>query len=260
MDGIEAAHILPHAMNSTKEGVDFFQTMILVLTTVFGNSFTQGLEHLVGFPSSSPSSSDQMWNMLALNVYLHAPTTNLWHSTVRLEYARAALLTLLDNAQRLRILVDFSLLNEEIAFRRRGLAFTLDQYGWLLLVEYNVEIDQFLPWEVVYLDWALPYSRPEFYNGSNWMAMHGQGIDRRRPPIPLERVLSHGDDSVPDLTRFSPRALKHRAEFEQAVRDNIKPLFTLNPGLFLKFGKDGDWHVDTAMSAIGPILKMNSSK
>ncbi|KAM3458410.1 hypothetical protein MY3296_000616 [Beauveria thailandica] len=169
MDGIEAAHILPHAMNLTKEGVDFFQTMILVLTTMFGNSFTQRLEHLVGFPSSSPSSSDQMWNMLALNVYLHAPTTNLWHSTVRLEYARAALLTLLDNAQRLRILGDFSLLNvrvrqtmpnvapltasqEEIAFRRRGLAFTLDQYGWLLLVEYNVEMDQFLPWKVVYLD------------------------------------------------------------------------------------------------------------
>ncbi|KAM3443221.1 hypothetical protein NHJ13734_001995 [Beauveria thailandica] len=67
MDGIEAAHILPHAMNSTKEGVDFFQTMIPILTTMFGSSFTQRLKHLVG----SPSSSDQMWNMLTLNVYLH---------------------------------------------------------------------------------------------------------------------------------------------------------------------------------------------
>ncbi|KAM3513911.1 hypothetical protein MY11210_002448 [Beauveria gryllotalpidicola] len=67
MNGIEAAHILPHAMNSTQEGVDFFKTMIPVLITMFGKSFTQRLDRLVG----SPSSSDQQWNMLTLNVYLH---------------------------------------------------------------------------------------------------------------------------------------------------------------------------------------------
>ncbi|KAK8143626.1 hypothetical protein G3M48_006974 [Beauveria asiatica] len=312
MDGIEAAHILPHAMNSTKEGVDFFQTMIPILTTMFGSSFTQRLKHLVG----SPSSSDQMWNMLTLNVYLHqlydrghvgfrpvkitandAGDPDIWkrkpdqqpitelvegsskpprrqessedstggrsiastlrrfspvpslapnissnssiirrlrnqrgssddshHSSVwsraettsshttmssgvsdkdasaggRIEMQVVSqplqfamdpenlisevgesetidrtvgklaqpselresettgesvdelerLLKTKDprsHGRRLRILGDFSLLNEEIAFRRRGLAFTLDQYGWLLLVEYNVEMDQFLP-------------------------------------------------------------------------------------------------------------------
>ncbi|KAM3501281.1 hypothetical protein MY10362_005690 [Beauveria mimosiformis] len=65
--GIEAAHILPHAINSTSEGINFFRDMIPVLTAMFGNSFTQRLERLVG----SPSSSDKEWNMLTLNVYLH---------------------------------------------------------------------------------------------------------------------------------------------------------------------------------------------
>ncbi|KAM3529399.1 hypothetical protein NHJ13051_001879 [Beauveria bassiana] len=65
--GIEAAHILPHAINSTSEGIDFFRNMIPVLTAMFGNSFTQRLERLVG----SPSSSDKEWNILTLNVYLH---------------------------------------------------------------------------------------------------------------------------------------------------------------------------------------------
>ncbi|KAM3563688.1 hypothetical protein MY1884_001157 [Beauveria asiatica] len=67
MNGIEAAHILPHAINSTNEGIDFFRNMMPVLTAMFGNSFTQRLERLVG----SPSSSDDEWNMLTLNVYLH---------------------------------------------------------------------------------------------------------------------------------------------------------------------------------------------
>lgn len=66
MGGIDAAYILPRSINSSEEEVSFL-TLAPILTIMFGATFTQRLQSLVG----SPGSSDKSWNILTLDAYLH---------------------------------------------------------------------------------------------------------------------------------------------------------------------------------------------
>ncbi|KAJ3474120.1 hypothetical protein NLG97_g9982 [Lecanicillium saksenae] len=67
MGGIEAAHILPHSINATVEGVQFFQGLLTCITIMFGPAFAQRISTLLG----SRVSSDKVWNVITLDVYIH---------------------------------------------------------------------------------------------------------------------------------------------------------------------------------------------
>lgn len=64
---VDGAHILPHAINAAEDHVSFFSMIVPHLTTMFGGTFANRLTELVG----SRGASDQMWNMLTLEPYLH---------------------------------------------------------------------------------------------------------------------------------------------------------------------------------------------
>ncbi|OAA52195.1 hypothetical protein BBO_00036 [Beauveria brongniartii RCEF 3172] len=67
MGAIEAAHIIPHAVNHSEQSVSFFKAMLPTLATMFGDQFATKINDIAG----AVRASDQLWNLLTLSVYVH---------------------------------------------------------------------------------------------------------------------------------------------------------------------------------------------
>ncbi|KAK8147530.1 hypothetical protein G3M48_001498 [Beauveria asiatica] len=67
MGAIEAAHIIPHAVNHSEQSVSFFKAILPTLATMFGDQFATRINDIAG----AARASDQLWNLLTLSVYVH---------------------------------------------------------------------------------------------------------------------------------------------------------------------------------------------
>ncbi|KAM3504374.1 hypothetical protein MY10362_003611 [Beauveria mimosiformis] len=67
MGAIEAAHIIPHAVNHSEQSVLFFKAILPTLATMFGHQFATRINDIAG----AARASDQLWDLLTLSVHVH---------------------------------------------------------------------------------------------------------------------------------------------------------------------------------------------